>query len=42
MDTRIDGSTLSGKIVLLTGAGGGIGLEAAKAFAAMGGKSPHR
>ena len=33
---RIDGSILSGKIVLLTGAGGGIGLEAAKAFAEMG------
>ena len=38
MDTRIDGSILSGKIVLLTGAGGGIGLEAAKAFAEMGAK----
>ena len=38
MDTRIDGSILSGKIVLLTGAGGGIGLEAAKSFAEMGAK----
>ena len=38
MDIRIDGSILSGKIVLLTGAGGGIGLEAAKAFAEMGAK----
>ena len=42
MDTRIDGSILSGKIVLLTGAGGGIGLEAAKAFAEMGGRKGGR
>ena len=38
MDTRIDGSILSGKIVLLTGALCGIGLEAAKSFAEMGAK----
>lgn len=38
MDIKLISGVLSNKIVLLTGAGGGIGFEAAKAFAEMGAK----
>lgn len=38
MDIALNNSALKGKTVLLTGGGGGIGFEAAKAFAQMGAK----
>lgn len=38
MNIKLNNSILAGKIVLLTGAGGGIGFEAAKAFVEMGAK----
>lgn len=36
MNIELNRNMLSGKMVLLTGAGGGIGFEAAKAFVKMG------
>ncbi|WP_346889836.1 SDR family NAD(P)-dependent oxidoreductase [Clostridium sp. UBA1056] len=38
MNRKLDCNILAGRIVLLTGAGGGIGFEAAKAFSEMGAK----
>ena len=38
MNIKLNNSILAGKIILLTGAGGGIGFEAAKAFVEMGAK----
>lgn len=38
MNIALNKDMLAGKLVLLTGAGGGIGFEAAKSFAEMGAK----